>query len=136
MPKYCLKKSQRDYMDNDPFYTLCIHENIWDVDIEYEHSLTYRGRRIQEIFAVVAVRRIYNRNPPAKVKAFNQFIALWRLVGAENEYCLRMKEKYFKTDFESKIYLIEQRFGFNIYNPEFEKIAARLDKYRITKNAP
>ena len=134
MPKYCLKKSQRDYMDNDPFYELCIHENIWDVDIEYEHALYYAGKRIQEIFSVVPVRREYNRNPSAKVKAFNQFIALYRLLTAEKDYRDRMAAKYPKVYFWTMLSNIMQRYDFDIQS--FPDVQERVFKYRITKDAP
>ena len=134
MAKYYLKQSQRDYMDNDPFYTLCIHENIWDVDIEFEHTLYYAGKRIQEIFAVVPVRLLYNRNPSAKVKAFNQFIALYRFLKSDNEYKQRMNKKYHKVNFMALLSDLQRRYGFDInYFPEVKK---RVFKYKITKDAP
>jgi len=134
MSKYCLKQSQRDYMNNDPFYELCIHENVPANDIEFEHSLYFAGRKIQEIFSVVPVRRIYNRNPSAKVKAFNQFIALFRLLTADEEYRQRMIAKYPKLDFYEMFGLIISRYDFSIDN--FPDTWKRLILYRITSDAP
>ena len=134
MSKYCLKQSQRDYMNNDPFYELCIHENVPANDIEFEHSLYYRGRKIQEIFACVPVKKVYNRNPPAKVKAFNQFIALYRLLTSDDEYKQRMVMKYPKVNFWALLSDLQRRWSFDIN--DFPDVKKRVFKYKIIGSAP
>jgi len=128
-----LTKKQRKYMNSDPFYEFCIHENIPAQDIEFEHALYFAGRRIQEIFAVVPVRMKYNRNPSAKVKGFNQYIALWRLQLSCYKYQIYIQGRYPKINFYKEFVQIEERFGFNL--AEMPELKERLFKYRITKDA-
>lgn len=70
-------------------------------DIEAEHALYYNGKQIQERFAIVPVKREYNRNPDKSVKKWSKLIAL--------EQCKQRKEwdmlksKYPKRDWDKQL---------------------------------
>ena len=129
-----LTPAQRQYITDESFYRVCVHENIMSRDIEQEHALYYQGRKIQEVFAVVPVRRIYNRNPKAEHKAFSQWVALWRLFFSEDEYKERMFAEYPKKDFFKEQALISERYRWKLDN--MPTLKYRLDFFRIRNGAP
>jgi len=119
----------REVINKDSFYKKCIHENIASNDIEIEHALSYSGRQINELFALVPVRRKYNRNPSARDKGFNQWVACWRYSLASKDYQSEIKKKYPKVNFTLKLLALEQRFDFDLEKvPELKE---RLFKYRL-----
>ena len=119
----------REVINKDSFYKKCIHESIASNDIEIEHAFSYSGRQINELFALVPVRRKYNRNPSARDKGFNQWVACWRYFLADEKYQSEIKKKYPKVDFTKKLLDLERRFDFNL--EDLPELKERLFKYRL-----
>ena len=127
-------KGMWEYINKDPFYKKCIHENVMALDIQREHAL-YNGRgKIEEVFAIVPVRQRYNYNPSGEHKGFHQWVALLRLELAAFEYKHRIFDKYPKRDFIAERLQIEQRFDFDLR--DYPELQRRLYFYQIEATSP
>ena len=53
----------REQLSDDPFMTYCIAGDGWDCDgrIEWQHALTYAGRRVNELWAILPMCSLHHR---------------------------------------------------------------------------
>lgn len=98
----------RTELSRDTWYDMCIHQRyrgrIGSGNLQWEHAYLYRGKQIQEKWAIVPCRKSFNMDATGSVKRFNQYIALLRATNEE-------LDKYQKKDWaQLKIKFIEE-FG-------------------------
>ena len=62
-------------LKEEDFWSLpCIHSG--EFGVEAEHSFEYARKQIQERWAIVPVKRKYNRNPTSDIKEKSQLYAM------------------------------------------------------------
>lgn len=77
---------------NDPFMRRCIHDNAdCEARIEWEHALTFAGKQVQEVWAIIPCCTYHHRKNGLN-KRFNRFIAV---------YCMPVEDQltYAKAQF-------------------------------------
>ena len=115
----------RQQIAADPFMATCIHSG--EPNPTWEHAWTYAGRHINERWAIVPVAKRYNNDAHGEVKHFNQFVALLRLLWADQKYFEAQQKKYAKFNFDAN--LLALCCEFYIYN--YPELYARILNNRI-----
>lgn len=112
-----IPKSIREELEEDPFMRRCIYTYIGRghecyntpgrVTPEFEHSLIYGGKQLQERFAIVPVC-FYHHRGGGMDKAFHQFVALCiRLT--QTEY-IGLKKKYPRHNWDQTIKFLNHTY--------------------------
>lgn len=110
-----IPKKMREEMANDVYYCQCarydaLHDHECMADpmtgklIEWEHALTYRGSKLNEIFAIVPICWWAHRGP-GMVKEINEWLALNRISDEE------LEAKYQRTNWVQKKRYLNSKYG-------------------------
>lgn len=105
----------REEMDKMPYYHECarfdaLHDHgcescpVRGKLIEWEHAMTYQGKRINEVWAIVPLCWYVHRGP-GEVKEISQWLALNRISDFE------IAAKYPKTDWITKKKYLNGKYG-------------------------
>lgn len=96
-----MPKKLREELSEDPFYKLCARrDEECDGRITWEHSMYFKGRQIQEKWAIIPLCW-YHHLGKGLDKRRNEWIALSRATEED-------LDRYYKTDFkQKKKYLVE-----------------------------
>lgn len=80
-----MPKNLRAELTCDPYYYRCVRGNSeCEGRITFEHALMYRGKQIQERFAIIPLCE-YHHLGEGLIKRYNQAIALARATEKEKE---------------------------------------------------
>ena len=86
-----IPKKLHEQIAKDSFMKTCIHENEeCRGRVEWEHAFTYRGRQINEAWAIVPVCTYHHRGPGLN-KEYNQYRTIIR--ADIDDLCKRMPNK-------------------------------------------
>jgi len=97
------KKMLKEILE-DPFYRKCCITGSKNVSLE--HSIIYAGRQVNEIWAIVPLRRDLNTShPPTEVKEKCTLIALSRATEEDFDKYPRAKERW-----KQKLKYLKQKY--------------------------
>lgn len=72
----------RDLLNDDPFMKKCCYQDCGSQDVEWNHALQYRGRQINEWYAIVPLCQYHHRGNNgtifADVKDWCSWVAIMR----------------------------------------------------------
>ena len=95
----------RKKMSEDPFMWRCVWTGT-KYNVSWEHCWTYKGKQIQEPWAIVPLRRDLNVNMTQKVKDYCRWISLQRATDEDFKkyprHDWKQLRKYLNSKYDNK----------------------------------
>ena len=109
-----IPKKMREILADDPLFKICIHRgdpgHVCDSGITWEHSIIYGRKQINELWAIVPCCRSMNNDVSGNDKAFNRFLALYRLHRWDTDYKQEQMLKYSKLNLQQIYKFLSNKF--------------------------